>query len=351
MKQLNVVIPGLLGPFSNEMPAHIKRQLKQSEFNVINKCFSRAEISNANGDFISSESASVCASEDGSYYQTLTTLLNPQCKLSLCQLTAEYDGIDTTSGFYYRADPVHFKAESDHAILIGPDFVSPEKDETRQLIDCFNQHFSEDKLSLHSTSEKRWYLRSDKSLNLEFNTLDYALGRDIKHFLPYGEDELWWRKILNEAQMLFFQHQVSQDRESRGQLSINGLWLWDCCTDFNCSDTHLPEQLFASDELAIALGRQAGITTKSIDDIDEIESTAVLVLDHLYESVCYGDVDAWFEALLVFCNSELQRVVNLLLSKKVDEIKLYPCNGQIFKIDRVKLLKFWKRNKTLIEYM
>jgi len=337
MKQLNLVIPGLLGPFTDKLPVHIQQQLNQPEFKAINKYLSRADIQHTN----------VNQSQGDSYYETLVRLINPHCKHSLCELTANHDAIDISQGFFYRADPVHFKAESDHAVLIGPDLVSPEMEEAKQLIDCFNEHFSEDKLSLHSTNEYRWYLKSERPLNLEFFALDFALGRDIKHFMPKGEDELWWRKILNEAQMLFFQHEVNSSRENQGKLSINGLWLWDLSFDLNGYNTNPANKLFTNEALAIVLGNQAGIAVQSTENIDEFESTAVLVLDQLYESVCYGDVDAWFDALKQFCSDEFMRSVNLLSLNKIDELNIYPCNGQVFKIKQMNLLKFWKKIKPL----
>lgn len=346
MKQLNLVIPGLLGPFSDEVPAHIKQQLKQADFKVINSVLSRADL--LEGDHGNGKSDWQVAT---SYYETLVQLINPQYQQSLCQLTAKYDGIDLSEGYFYRADPVHYKAESDHAILIGPELVLPEAEEVKQLIRCFNQHFSEDNLTLHATDTCRWYLKTDRPLKLEFSALDYALGRDIKHFMPSGEDALWWRKMLNEAQMLFFQHEVNSRREEKGKLGINGLWLWDMSFNVDCGDILSPEQIFSNEVLAAALGDQSGLAVLSVDNIDEIKSTAILVLDQLYEAVCYGDIDAWFKSLNLFCNDEFQRVINLLLSKKIDEINIYPCNGQVFNINRMKLLKFWKSNKILYKYM
>lgn len=341
MKQLHIVIPGLLGPFANDMPVHIQQQLKESDFKLINKVLSRSDI---RSDHSSSKNNNL-------YYETLVQLINPECKQSLCQLTAAFDGIDMSEGYFYRADPVHYKAESDHAILIGTELVLPESEEVEKLIACFNQHFAEDNLSLHSTHEHRWYLKSDKPLKLEFNALDYALGRDIKHFMPQGEDEIWWRKIVNEAQMLFFQHDVNQNREAKGELTINGLWLWDLTFDPDCTDTQIPEQLIADEVLAIALAKQTDIPVVTTEKIDVVESTSVLVLDPLYESVCYGDVDVWLEDLKTFCEGELKQVIGLLTSKKVDEIIIYPCNGQVFKVNRMNLLKFWKKNKPLYKYM
>ncbi len=338
MKQLDLVIPGFLGPFSNEIPDYIQQQLQQAEFKIINKWLSRAEIT------------SLAVS---SYYETLVSLIYPQNKLSLCQLSAQHDGIDTSQGFYYRADPVHFKAESDHAILLGTDLISPELQETHDLIELFNTHFLDDKISLHATVANRWYLKCDKALDLEFKALDYSLGRDIKHFMPTGNDALWWRKIINEAQMLFFQYEINHSREAKGQLSINGLWLWDMAFTINKTGTNTCscQQLVASDAFAIALAKQANLLVEPITEINAIKADSLVVLDPLYESICYGDVDAWFETLKQFCIESFPHIVNCLKTGKVDEINIYPCDGRVYKIKRTHLLKFWKTSKPLYKHI
>jgi len=345
MKSLHVVVPGLLGPFSDALPVYIQQQLQQSEFRQINNVLSRAKItSNA---------------VQSNLFETLVNLIHPQCELSLCQLTAAYDELDTSDGFYYRADPVHFKAESDHAILIGTDLVQPNRQEAQQLIESFNLHFLEDNLSLHFTSENRWYLKSENSLDLSFTSLDYALGRDIKHFMPQDTsqnkpqegDALWWRKVLNEAQMLFFQHAANQNREQSGGLAINGLWLWDMQARAVVGEQNKIDLLFSDDVLAIALANQSNIDIKPTDEIENIISSSVLVLDSLYESVCYGDVDAWLNALMVFAENEFKKILFLLSSKKVDEIKLYPCTGKVITVNRLDLLKFWKTSITIDEFI
>jgi len=351
MKQLDVVVPGLLGPFANAVPAYISQQLEQAEFNQLNQFLTRAKKNNTHGE---------------TYFETLVDLICPQCDLSLCQLSAEFDGVDIADGFFYRADPVHFKAESDHAVLIGTDLISPTDFEARQLVECFNQHFLDDKITLHLSHKDRWYLKSHRPLELRFTALDYALGRDIKHFMPQDlasdgngngkGDGLWWRKILNEAQMLFFQHAVNQTREEQGELTINGLWLWDMPA-FSASDKKSQIcQLFADDAIAVALGNQSGISALAVNDMDisDIEcneASTVIVLNSLYESVCYGDVDAWLDELRRFCKNEFRQLMNLLSTKQVDEIKLYPCNGQVFKISRTDLMRFWNKQQTIDRFM
>ncbi len=336
MKQLNLVVPGLLGPFSSELSDYIQQQLKQTELSLLSKCLSKSRI----------QSLPVAT-----YFETLGYLVHPKNKKSLCQLTAEIDGLNVESGYLYRADPVHFKAESDHAVLIGTELVVPSIEEADELTEKFNQHFLEDGLSLLFSHSNRWYLKSLKPLKLSFTPMDYAMGRDIKHFMPEGDDALWWRKILNEAQMLFFQNKVNEQRESQGKLTINGLWLWDEKSRANEQVTELVKQVFADDVVSTTLAYQQNIAVYSADNIGEIHSTSLLVRESLYQSVCYGDVEAWLNELLLFCQNEFKGVVDLLMTRKVDFLNIYPCNGQVFKVSRLDLLKFWIKTKSINEFM
>lgn len=339
MIKLDLIVPGLLGPELNNIPPIVAQQLAQSlnqpEFKGIRKHLSRAHRSKVSFN---------------TYFDTLVSVINPECTLSVCQIMGKADGIDMSQGYFYCADPVHFRAESDHAILLGTELLAPSKDEAEQLISAFNKHFQDDHIRLVSSSPYRWYLCCDKPLDIQSNALDYSMGRDIKHFLPTGEDALWWRKILNEAQMLFFQHEVAEKRESAGALAINGLWLWDVFPGDHVAPLNHADCLFSNDEQALALAKQAALKCADASNVDEITRSSVLVIEQLYEAVCYGDVDAWAKDLGVFCEGELQGVFDLLKSKKIDEINIYPCDGQVFKVNRMDLLKFWKPLKNIQQF-
>jgi hypothetical protein len=41
--------------------------------------------------------------------------------------------------------------------------------------------------------------------------------------MPQGENQLRWKKLLNEAQMML--HSAAVNQQS-GQLAINGIWVW-----------------------------------------------------------------------------------------------------------------------------
>lgn len=371
MKTLDLVIPGLLGPFSADIcentPAHIHQQLHEADFMELKKWLSKAQMQTNNYTRFFSTLVGLVANE----------IHLPDKKLSQCELTARYDEIDTTSGFFYRADPVHFKAEADHAILLGSALFLPEVNEMHKLINAFNQHFQEDGICLHADNPHRWYLQTDRELNLKFNALDYSLGRDIKHFMPEGDDALWWRSILNEAQMLFFQHDVNQLREDRGQLAINGLWLWDLCVEpaqarageisQGASDSdkckHGYQKIYIDNAnnnkldnavvmaLAERVGEKCGhLPVELLSGQNTFETTSLAVVEQLYESVCYGDVDAWLEALRVFCCGYFSPLAEQLKTGGIDEINIYPCDGRVFKVNRGQLMKFWKPVKEIDFY-
>jgi len=338
MSTLDLIVPGLLGPFSDDLPSCFSDELKQTEFRVLNTWLSRASVSELNVD---------------GYYATLHSLICPQCDLSVCQLTAELDQIASKSAqeYLYRVDPVHFKAESDHAVLLGSQLLEVELAEAQQLIEAFNAHFFEDELTLYMGAADRWYLKTAKPLQLNFNSFDYSLGRDIKHFMPEGEDALWWRKILNEAQMLFFQHSVNQQREESRQLSINGLWLWDELFSMGELSREY-STIYSNDVFVNALASRSGSKFRTTFDTDtEIQGPNALVIDDVYEAVCYGDVDAWLKALREFCQSHLPGIQRLLNSNKISSVNIYPCDGRVFSVDRWCLLKLWKRAKTLDNYV
>jgi len=336
MKVLDLVVPGLLGPFSNDLPAYFSDELKQAEFKTLNTWLSRAKISELKAD---------------GYYATLHSLINPQCNLSVCQLTAEFDQLMLSSAdeYLYRVDPVHFKAESDHAVLLGSQLLEIELVEAQQLIEAFNAHFIEDDIALFLGAANRWYLKTMQPLQLSFNSVDFSLGRDIKHFMPEGEDALWWRKILNETQMLFFQHKVNQQRDENRQLGINGLWIW----DESFSSNELPREysiVYSDDAFACALANKSGVKVKSAFD-EKLQERSILVIEEVYEAVCYGDVDAWLKALREFCQAHLLEIQGLLNSKKISGVNIYSCDGRVFYIDRWQLLKIWKWVKTLDNYV
>jgi len=50
-------------------------------------------------------------------------------------------------------------------------------------------------------------------------------GRDIKHFLPQGDEAKFWLRVFNEVQMFLHEYIDEEDRVFNNQL-LNGFWFW-----------------------------------------------------------------------------------------------------------------------------
>jgi hypothetical protein len=180
-----------------------------------------------------------------------------------------------------------------------------------------------------------------------------AVGRNVQNFLPKGEDEIRWRKILNEAQMLFFAHPVNAHRESRGQMTINSLWLWGEGSQLEHGQASSIDWLVADEHLARGLAAMNNINCfqKNLISVSERTGHGLCVIDDLIIPVSYGDIEAWNEVVKWLCDNWLQPIDALLKRKYFQRINLYTGEGRCFQITRPGLLKFWRKQSSIMKYM
>jgi len=327
MKILSLLIPGLLGP----LPELNNSNMALPECRVLNTWLARAEkkVTNSN-----------------TYYKQLAELFGIQNNYSIARASAKYDQCDYESGFCYRADPVHFKADIDHAILFDCQQLNIKQNEAESLVEYFNQHFSADGLKLVAANSNRWYLQSPTPLDINTTCLGDAIGRNVSHFLPAGKDALNWRKLLNETQMLFHSHQLNEQRENKGDLTINSLWLWgegEPLSDFSHNFKWIMSEEPVAAGLAMIANCEQLPMAESVDDIVDFKSDGLIVIDDLISPVNYGDVAYWHDEVMKLCQQWLQPLDRLLKNRKIEQINLYTANGYLFVVSANKLLKFWRR--------
>lgn len=356
--ELHLLVPGLLGPFVPQIENGLQNAghtSHQPAISTLQRSLSRASLSKV---------------PPADYYSTLHYLLCPQQSIKLSDVLSRYDqlppaqpSLDQLSqgnSFYYLIEPVHFRAESDHAVLLGSELLQPQSEEVQQLVETFNAHFAVEGISLHMASASRWYLLSERALSLELRSMEECLGRDIKHFMPQGDDALWWRRILNEAQMLFFEHPVNLQREQQQQLSINGLWLFQHSFKAykgNTSANSRVERVLADNAIASALCAFADkpVQPESTNDefADKLTGQAghtVLVDETFYAAACYGDQAAWQDALDEFCASRFAPLDNALQHGDISRLHIYPCDGRVFSVSKWQRYYFWKPLQPLSHY-
>ena len=127
--------------------------------------------------------------------------------------------------WWFRARPVHLRADRDRLLLFAGDAVAPSPDETAELVGAFNGLFTDRGLELVERAG-HWFLRCAEPPEVELDSLEAVAGRYLDQHLPSGPDARSWRAILNEAQMLFHGLACNARRSERGRPEINGLWAW-----------------------------------------------------------------------------------------------------------------------------
>lgn len=128
------------------------------------------------------------------------------------------------------AELVHIHATRDHLVLTDPQEleISPEEEESLRLAvqDAIHDLAPEGLI----TFPNRWIFEANHLQGLKTSSPALAFGRNIDAWIPKDTDTPGlarkWRQIQNEIQMIWHDHPVNIERQSRGQLPINSIWLY-----------------------------------------------------------------------------------------------------------------------------
>ena len=340
MNRLSLFIPGLLGP----MP-----ELEESG-ETLSSCLTLEEWL-ARGDLIQTGREN--------YPAELAHLLGLDPAISSAQLCALADGLYQPGEHILRADPVHFQADLDNARLFGGERMKIGEDEAQALVDAFNQHFADDDLQLCYRHPTRWYLKSSRPLAVNTVAIHDALSRNVQAFLPGGDDELFWRKILNEAQMLFFSHPVNEQRTARGEPAINSLWLWGEGRDIDAArDAATPstvDMVLSEEPTARGMALLLGMDCARHYDWNQPPARecdhALMVVDDAYLPMAAGDLPVWSFALHSMCSRWIGVLNAAFSDKRFQQIDLYSGDGRCYSITPRRLKKFWRRRRPLAHHI
>ena len=335
---IHLLVPGLFGP----MPA-----LEQS-----------AEICSVPG-LETLLARSDCSAWPG---RDLETTLLSFCALDRVQgrdypiaaLRRVGDGGSPDRSFWLQANPVHLRADRDRLLLFGSEDLALSQREAEQLALLVENHFVAQGWRIEVVLPHRWYLTLDKIPAISTHSLDDVLGRNIDQFLPAGDDSLHWHGLINEIQMLLYSDEVNRKRDEQGQLSVNGIWFsgGGCLPE---SSIGLPfDQVFANESLARGLALTAVITPHafpgSSGSLRKMAGGSLVVYDELRPAVLRVDPGGWRDALIALDNW-LDDLIQGVRQKQPGELLLYPCNGEVYRLRRSALRRFWRRPKQLGGYL
>jgi hypothetical protein len=127
--------------------------------------------------------------------------------------------------------PVHWHVGSDQVTLLDPDALMLDEAASRELLDALRELFTREGCVILYGAPTRWYLAHESLAELATASLDRVIGRNIDPWLPPARSSAparLWRRLQNEAQMRLYTHALNDERESRGLLTVNSLWLSGC---------------------------------------------------------------------------------------------------------------------------
>lgn len=147
-------------------------------------------------------------------------------QLSVAVYTAIADGMDLSSEYCMRADPVSLVAAASKVFLMGPGAYALSTAERQRLELSFKQQFAADGIRFRFPNNQRWYIQLPAAL-IPTELLPAPrslLGGDIA--TAVSKLDAYWQRSFTEAQMLLHADPLRLQREQSGIPPLSGLWLW-----------------------------------------------------------------------------------------------------------------------------
>jgi len=275
--------------------------------------------------------------------------------MAIAPLTLLADGVQPGAAYWLRADPVGISMQREQTIMQSN--ISINMEEATQLCASLNAHFAADGLRFIAPHPQRWYLQLAQSPAMETHALPHVAGAEMHAYLPFGDDALRWHSVLNEIQMLFYEHAVNQAREQRGEAAINGVWLWG--GGKHQAELHKPyARVLGDSELAMAFAQAAGLPVLSRIDptppswADE-QDDLLLVCERLRGAMQSADIGKWRKAVHLLEKNYAEILLDMLATGEVAQITLDVLSDNAsrrFTVTRASLWKIWRKSKPLQYY-
>ena len=274
--------------------------------------------------------------------------ITEQAGTPIAALRALADGLEPTQDRHWLcADPIHLYPDLDHLILFDCSQFELSADEASKYIAELNTLFRDDDITFHAPAPTRWYASMAVKPDIRLSTLSLVRGRNILQYLPEGGDAKRYRRYLNEIQMQLTACPLNEQREQRGDLPINSVWLWGQGVLPDKPARHF-QQVLTNDAFV------RGLADYSATPFDKLtDKPAILNMDVLPESLLvFDELDnrtdeyLWYEFLRRFEKDWLPWMLAFVKDGACSECVIY-INGCSYTINRKALRRWWRRKHNI----
>ena len=142
------------------------------------------------------------------------------------------DGIAVGELAWGLVTPVHWHVGRDHVTLADPAALNLTETESRAAFDAVRGLFESEGLRFEWGAPSRWYAAHESLAGLPCASLDRVIGRNVELWMRPGAAPdpaaRLIRRLQSEVQLLLYTHLLNDDREQRGELTLNSFWLSGC---------------------------------------------------------------------------------------------------------------------------
>lgn len=121
--------------------------------------------------------------------------------------------------------PAHWHLGTEQLSLGDPSALMLDAAASRECFDIVSPLFTSEGFEALHGAPGRWYLRHASLATLPTASLDRVIGRNVDRWLGAAPEARLLRRLQNEAQMLLHGHAFNAERERRGLLAVNSLWI------------------------------------------------------------------------------------------------------------------------------
>jgi hypothetical protein len=269
-----------------------------------------------------------------------------EAPLAAGALTLLAHGGNPADASWARADPVHLRLMREHIALVPGEAFELSRREADELCATLNGHFS-GRLEFQALEPLRWCVRAQGALEAAKRPALELAGADLR---PSGAGDA----LANEIQMALHEHPVNEAREARGELAVNGLWLWGAGTAPRHAGA--PWQSVSADEpLARGLARSAGIRHRPLPASADLllerapeDGRHLVVLDALRTPLALRDESVTASRAAQLEEKWFAPLLGALRTGRIGMLTLHvPDAGFTAETIRGDLRRFWRRAHSL----
>jgi hypothetical protein len=137
-------------------------------------------------------------------------------------------GIDTGDLAWGRLTPVHWHLGTEQVSLVDPAQLALDEASSRALLEAVRPLFTGDGWLIAWGDAGAWFAAHESLADLPTASLDRVIGRNVDAWLGSDTAARRLRRLQAELQMLLHTHPLNAEREARGLLPVNSVWISGC---------------------------------------------------------------------------------------------------------------------------